>query len=110
MCIAPVEDEFKKGQVMTDSGNDRKSSDSSDPSAKSASQTSGSREESMKDSGDDSFGENPASDRKATSQADGTKSGELDPASSGTAPLGGETPDSNDRQSPGGVEGSSGST
>lgn len=100
----------KKGQAMTDSYNDRQTSDSRDPNAKDASQTSGNREESMKDSDSDAFGENPKSDRKASGQADGAKSGELDPASSGTAPLAGDTSDSNDRQSPGGVEGASGNT
>ncbi|MEO8576981.1 MAG: hypothetical protein ABI556_09785 [Gemmatimonadales bacterium] len=68
---------FKKGQEMSDSHNDRQTKDSRDPESKSAS-----------------------------SQADGTKrDSDLDPASSGTTPLVGETPDSGDRQGSGGVEG-----
>ena len=110
MCIARIDDEFKKGQAMTDSYNDRQTSDSRDSNAKDASQTSGSREESMKESGDDVFGENARRDRKASSQADGSKSGEQDPASSGTTPLSGDTADSNDRQGPGGVEGTGSNT
>ena len=95
---------------MTDRYNDRQTSDSRESNAKDASQTSGNREESMKESGDDAFGENARRDRKSSSQADGSKSGEQDPASSGTTPMSGETADSNDRQSPGGVEGTSGNT
>ena len=95
---------------MTDGYSDRETSDSRDTNAKNASQTSGNRVESMKDSGKDEFGEKSKTDRSASSQADGTKSGEQNPASSGTAPLAGETPDSNDRQSPGGVEGTSGNS
>ena len=48
--------------------------------------TSGSREESMTESGNDEFGEQ--------------RSG-----SSGTTPLGGESPDQSSREGPGGVEG-----
>ena len=75
-------------------------------------QTSGNREESMKDSGKDAFADkNPRRDRKATSQADGTKTdSDLDPASSGTTPLGGESQSASDRPGPGGVEGESGNT
>ena len=106
MCIAPKDIDFKKGQDMSNRYNDRQTSDSPDSDSKNASQTSGSREESMKDSGKDSFGE-----KNATNQADGTKrDSNLDPASSGTTPLVGETPESSDRQSPGGVEGTGSSS
>ena len=103
---------LEKGQVMSDRYNDRQTSDSRDPNAKNASQTSRNREESMEDSGKDAFGQkNPKPDRTASSQADGTtRSADLDPASSGTASLAGETPESSDRQSPGGVEGSGGNS
>lgn len=89
---------------MSDRYNDRQMGDSPDSDSKTASQTSGSREESMKDSGKDSFGE-----KKAKSDGNSPNS-ELDPAGSGTTPLGGETPDSSDRQSPGGVEGTGSSS
>lgn len=112
MCIAPKDHDFNKGQDMSDRYDDRQTGDSRDSAKKSASQTSGSREEGMKDSGKDSFGEKKAkSDRSSADQADGTKrDAKLDPASSGTAPLAGETPDSSDRQSPGGVEGTGNNT
>ncbi len=51
--------------------------------------TSGSREESMTESGDDAFG----------------RDGEQRPGESGTTPLGGESKDSGNRTGPGGVEG-----
>ena len=103
---------LEKGQGMSDRYNDRQTSDSRDPNAKNASRAPGNRDESMKDSGKDAFGQkNPRPDRTASSQADGTtRSEDLDPASSGTAPLAGETPESSDRQSPGGVEGPGGSS
>ncbi|MGK2961801.1 MAG: hypothetical protein ACSLFK_06580 [Gemmatimonadaceae bacterium] len=51
--------------------------------------TSGNREESMTESGDDAFG----------------RDGEQRPRESGTTPLGGESKDAGDRTGPGGVEG-----
>lgn len=56
---------------------------------KSGRPTSGSREESMTESGDDAFGHD----------------GEQRPGESGTTPLGGESKESGDRTGPGGVEG-----
>ena len=97
---------------MSDSYNDSKPRNSRDQDPQNASQTSGSREESMKDSGNDDFGEkNPKRDERAANQADGVKRDpDLDPASSGTTPLGGETREANDRPGPGGVEGESGNS
>ena len=51
--------------------------------------TSGSREESMTESGDEAF----------------ERDGEQRPGESGTTPLGGESKDSGDRTGPGGIEG-----
>ncbi len=81
-------------------------------------QTSGSREESMKASeqNPDPFGEeNSKLKRKASTQADGTKErsepdGELDPSTSGTTPLTGEPKSGDVRPGPGGVEGESGNS
>ena len=95
---------------MSDSYNDSQPRNSRDQDAQNASQTSGSREESMKDSGKDDFGKKKQGDT-ATNQADGVKRDpDLDPASSGTTPLGGESREANDRPGPGGVEGESGNT
>ncbi len=54
-------------------------------------ETSGNREESMRDSTDDALGKQSS-------------------ASSGTTPLSGETSDSNEKTTPGGVEGVSGNS
>jgi hypothetical protein len=61
--------------------------------------TSGNREESMKESGDDAFG-----GKKSVRGTDSTKE-EQDPASSGTVPLGGESSEGGDQKESGGVEG-----
>lgn len=97
---------------MTDRYGDDRTRNPRDDTAPGNAQTSRNREESMKDSGKDAFADkNPRRDRNATNQADGTKTGsELDPASSGTTPLGGESQAANDRPGPGGVEGESGTT
>lgn len=72
---------------------DKKPGKISDPlkegDEKSDRQTSGSREESMTESGDDAF----------------VRDGKQRPRESGTTPLGGESKDSGDRTGPGGVEG-----
>ena len=78
--------------------------------------TSSNREESMTESGKDSFSGKSASRNPApTSQGDGTEDfadntfigrvGNQSPASSGTTPLGGESPDQDSITGPGGVEG-----
>jgi|SRR5687768_7947607 len=97
---------------MSDRYSDSQASNSRDRDPQYASQTSGSREESMKDSGKDDFGKkNPKQGDTASNQADGVKrDSDLDPASSGTSPLGGESREANDRPGPGGVEGESGNT
>ena len=61
--------------------------------------TSGNREESMTESGDDAFGR-----ESSARNAGGTKE-KQNPRSSGTVPLGGESPDSEGNKGPGGVEG-----
>lgn len=80
--------------------------------------TSGNREESMEESGNDAFGgKKPV--RDATSQGDGSsktgkpgeadeEKGDLDPATSGTASLGGEPHEGDALKGPGGVEGEGG--
>ena len=78
--------------------------------------TSGNREESMEESGGDAFGEKNAQRKPApTQQGDGTSEpadntyigrvGEQFSSSSGTTPLGGESPDQDSSTGPGGVEG-----
>ena len=68
--------------------------------------TSGSREESMTESGKDAFGSDSAvRNPDSRAQGDGTSEGRQDPSDSGTTPLGGESPDSADRRGAGGVEG-----
>lgn len=80
--------------------------------------TSGNREESMEESGNDAFGEKKPV-RDAPSQGDGSsktgkpgeadeKKGDLDPATSGTTSLGGESSDGDALKGPGGVEGEGG--
>jgi hypothetical protein len=102
--------QYHKGQAMTDSYNDSQPRSSRDRNPQNASQTSGSREESMKDSGNDDFGKTKKGDT-SKNQSDGVKRDpDLDPASSGTTPLGGESREANDRPGPGGVEGESGNS
>ncbi|MBA3340993.1 MAG: hypothetical protein H0T48_04090 [Gemmatimonadaceae bacterium] len=78
--------------------------------------TSGSREESMSESGEDGFERSGASKRPdSIAQGDGTTydpdttllvdPGKQDPSSSGTTPMGGEAKDSDAVKGPGGVEG-----
>jgi len=97
---------------MTDRTNDRLTRDSREKDPQDAPKTSGNREESMNDSGKDAFGKkSPQPDRGAATQADGTKrDDELDPASSGTTSLGGESRAANERPGAGGIEGESGTT
>lgn len=72
----------------------------------STARTSGSREESMTESGKDAFGRGSAvRNPDSSEQGDGTSEGRQDPSDSGTTPLGGESPGSADRKGPGGVEG-----
>lgn len=97
---------------MTDRPNDSQTRDSREKNPQDAPQTSGNREESMNDSGEDAFGKkSPQPDRSGATQADGTKrDDDLDPASSGTTSLGGESRAANERPGPGGIEGESGTT
>ena len=68
--------------------------------------TSGSREESMTESGKDAFGRGSAvRNPDSTEQGDGTSEGRQDPSDSGTTGLGGESSTTADRKGPGGVEG-----
>ena len=69
--------------------------------------TSGNREESMKESGKDAFGQGGAvRNPDTTEQGDGSsETGQQSPRTSGTTPLGGEPSDAGDRTEPGGVEG-----
>ena len=81
-------------------------------SKKGGSSTSRSREESMKDSGDDEFARrgaerNPDKAGKSGSGKSGDESHQS-PRDSGTTGLGGETPGSDSIRGPGGVEGSGG--
>ena len=71
-------------------------------------ETSGNREESMKESGKDAFGRgsavrnpDPSEQGDGSEGTDGTQSA----GESGTTSLGGESPDSGGRRGPGGVEG-----
>lgn len=71
--------------------------------------TSGNREESMTESGQDAFGEDSAvRNPETTEQGDGSSQtdGRQSSRESGTTPLGGESKDSGDLKGPGGVEGS----
>lgn len=71
-------------------------------------ETSGNREESMKESGKDAFGRGTAvRNPDASEQGDGSEGtdGTQSASESGTTSLGGESPDSGDRKGPGGVEG-----
>lgn len=71
-------------------------------------ETSGNREESMKESGKDGFGRGTAvRNPDASEQGDGSEGtdGTQSASESGTTSLGGESPDSGDRKGPGGVEG-----
>lgn len=61
--------------------------------------TSGNREESMKESGEDAFG-----GKKSVRGSDPAQE-EQDPASSGTVPLGGESAEGDDQKESGGIEG-----
>jgi hypothetical protein len=67
--------------------------------------TSGSREESMKESGKDAFGRGSAIRNPDSSEQADAPEGRQDPADSGTTGLGRESPETGDRKSPGGVEG-----
>ena len=78
--------------------------------------TSSNREESMKESGKDAFGDKSAArNPDSTQQGDGTSDpadntyigrvGEQFSRSSGTTPLGGESRDQSSKTGPGGVEG-----
>jgi len=70
--------------------------------------TSGNREESMKESGKDAFGRGSAvRNPDSSEQGDGSEGteGSQSPADSGTTSLGGESAESADRRGPGGVEG-----
>ncbi len=72
--------------------------------------TSGNREESMTESGEDEFGRDRAiRNPDSTTQGDGSVEdpGEQNPRESGTTSLGGESRDSADVKGPGGVEGTS---
>jgi hypothetical protein len=71
----------------------------------SSARTSGSREESMTESGKDAFGRGSAVRNTGSSEHEDDSEGRQDPAESGTTGLGGESSDSADRKSPGGVEG-----
>lgn len=71
-------------------------------------ETSGNREESMKESGKDAFGSKTAiRNPDASEQGDGSEGteGTQSASDSGTTSLGGESPDAGDRKGPGGVEG-----
>lgn len=78
--------------------------------------TSGNRNESTSESGEDAFARGGMSKRPdSIAQGDGTtfdpdttllgESGKQDPSTSGTTPMGGETKDSDSVKGPGGVEG-----
>lgn len=79
-------------------------------------ETSRNREESMTESGKDAFGDKSAArNPDSTEQGDGTsdpadnthigRAGGQSSSSSGTTPLGGESPDADSRTGPGGIEG-----
>jgi hypothetical protein len=79
-------------------------------------ETSGSREESMNETGKDAFGDKSAArNPDSTQQGDGTSDpadntyigriGKQSPSTSGTASLGGESRDTNAKTGAGGVEG-----
>jgi hypothetical protein len=99
---------------MTDIGNGGRIRDPLEESEDKARRmrTSGNREESMTESGEDAFGDDSPirntdseSLRDSSQAGDAAQPGKQRPGSSGTTSLGGDSGDAADRKEPGGVEG-----
>ena len=107
--MAPSKSNKSRSSTTPTAGNE---STRRQASGKSGASTSGNREESMTDSGDDEFARGDAARNANRAGKSGQGKGGADmhqsPRESGTTSLGGETPGSDSIRGPGGVEGSGG--